>query len=97
TYAIGTRRLLDSVSLSVEPGERIGLVGRNGCGKSTLLKIAAGLIPHDAGQISLGKSNRVGYLRQDPRFETGETLRGEAEAAFAELHRIQHQLHQVFD
>jgi len=42
TVDVGSRRILDSVSLTLAPGERIGLVGRNGVGKSTLLRVIAG-------------------------------------------------------
>jgi ABC-2 type transport system ATP-binding protein len=44
-------RVLDGVSFAVEPGETIGIMGRNGCGKSTLLKIIAGIYQPDAGRV----------------------------------------------
>jgi ABC-type polysaccharide/polyol phosphate transport system ATPase subunit len=44
-------RVLDSISISVQPGETLGIMGRNGCGKSTLLKIIAGIYQPDAGRV----------------------------------------------
>ncbi len=51
--AYGDRRILDGVSLSVEPGERVGMVGRNGCGKSSLFKVLTGKLKSDGGQVVL--------------------------------------------
>jgi ATP-binding cassette subfamily F protein 3 len=93
----GSRVILDSVSMAVEPGERIGIVGRNGCGKSTLMKVLCGMIRPDAGEVNLSRGARAGYLHQDPRFDEGETLRGAAESAFAELHEAHRELNLVFD
>ena len=63
----GARTLLDSVDsvLRVQPGDRIGLVGRNGAGKTTTLRILAGEGEPYAGTIT--RSGEVGYLPQDPR------------------------------
>jgi ATP-binding cassette, subfamily F, member 3 len=93
----GERIILDGISLSIEPGERVGIVGRNGTGKSTLLKALAGLIRPDSGTISLQRGARAGYLHQDPNLDPEETLRDAAEGAFAELHRLHGELHKVFD
>ncbi|MCW5765375.1 MAG: ATP-binding cassette domain-containing protein [Phycisphaeraceae bacterium] len=96
-HAFGTRTILDGVSLSIEPGERLGIVGRNGCGKSTLLKVLSGVVEPQDGEVSLARGSRAGYLEQDPTFDPDETLRGAAEAAFAELHRLHHDLNVVFE
>ena len=56
--SFGIKPLLDSVSLGVEEGERIGVVGLNGGGKTTMLEVLAGLEPPDSGRVS-----RVGGLR----------------------------------
>ncbi len=93
----GDRIILDGCSLSIEPGERIGIVGRNGCGKSTLMKIITGQIKADSGAIVLQRGSRAGYLHQDPKLDPNETLRESAEGAFAELHRIHMELNKVFD
>lgn len=95
--AYGERVIIDGVSISLEPGERIGIVGRNGCGKSSLMKMLAGILPFDSGMVSLQRGCRSGYLHQDPKFPEGETLRGAAEAAFAELHRLHQELDKVFE
>src|SRR5947207_6271245 len=61
----GARILLSEANLRVQPGDRIGLVGRNGAGKTTTLKVLAGETLPFAGQIE--RRGPVGYLPQDPR------------------------------
>ena len=53
TYSWDGDMLLDQVTLNLEAGEHIGLVGRNGCGKSTLLKLLADEITPDQGVMNL--------------------------------------------
>jgi ATP-binding cassette subfamily F protein uup len=62
--AFDIRPLLDSVSLGVSEGERIGIVGRNGSGKSTLMKIIAGAEDPDAGRVTKSNAARIGILSQ---------------------------------
>jgi ATPase subunit of ABC transporter with duplicated ATPase domains len=68
----GARALLSNVTFRVQPGDRIGLVGRNGAGKTTLTKTLAGETLPAAGSIT--RSGEVGYLPQDPRTGDLETL-----------------------
>ena len=63
--AFGHQRLLEAVTLSVAPGEKVGLLGRNGCGKTSLFKILAGESEADSGDISRRRGLRVGYLPQE--------------------------------
>lgn len=62
----GGTPVLEGAGLSVMPGERLALVGRNGSGKSSLLKIAAGLLDIDAGSRFLQPGTTVRYLPQEP-------------------------------
>ena len=64
--AVGDRQLLDGVSMVVDEGQRIGLLGPNGCGKSTLLRILAGALEADAGDRTERRDLRLGYLPQEP-------------------------------
>jgi len=65
--SLGARHLLVDVELSVDPGQRIGLVGPNGVGKSTLLRVLAGQLAPDAGVVTLSPASaNVGYLPQEP-------------------------------
>lgn len=64
----GGTPLLSAAELSVGPGERVSLVGRNGTGKSTLLKIAAGLIEPDRGTVFVQPGTLLRYLMQEPDF-----------------------------
>ena len=67
--------VLEDVSLTVAPGDRIGVVGPNGVGKSTLLRALAGQVTLDAGRIDLAPpSATVGLLPQEPERHRGETL-----------------------
>ncbi|RYB94752.1 ABC-F family ATP-binding cassette domain-containing protein [Nocardioides oleivorans] len=60
----GVRPLLDSVSLGISVGERVGIVGRNGDGKTTLLEVMAGIEEPDAGRVSRTRGVEIGYLHQ---------------------------------
>src|SRR6266536_3286816 len=62
----GARILLSGADLRVQPGDRIGLVGRNGAGKTTTLKVLAGEAQPYAGQVDR-RGQVVGYLPQAPR------------------------------
>jgi ATP-binding cassette subfamily F protein 3 len=65
TYRIGGRLLLDNADLTVDPGRRIGLVGRNGAGKSTLLRAISGEVAIDGGTIRLAARARLGWVKQE--------------------------------
>ena len=71
--SFGSNPLLESAELSVEPGDRICLVGRNGSGKSTLLKIAAGFTEPDRGERFVHPSVSIRYLLQEPDFSGHKT------------------------
>ena len=88
----GRRTLFDKLNLSVERGERVGLIGANGSGKSTLFKLLVGEIMADAGDVSISDGVKLGHLTQDPAFTPGSTVIDEAELAFKELHDLAHKL-----
>src|SRR6476660_4252982 len=75
TVGYGTRTLLDAVSLGVEEGDAIGVVGRNGDGKTTLLKVLTGVQDPDSGRVTHTSGLSVGYLRQADDFAVGATVR----------------------
>ncbi|MEK9802583.1 MAG: ATP-binding cassette domain-containing protein, partial [Curvibacter sp.] len=72
--AFGHVPLLDHADFSLEPGERIGLIGRNGTGKSSLLKIFAGLERLDDGSLQIQQGLRIAYVAQEPVFATDCTV-----------------------
>lgn len=65
SLAYGHVPLLDGVDLTIEAGERLGLLGRNGTGKSTLLKVVAGIAEPDEGEIRRSDGLRIAMLEQD--------------------------------
>ena len=68
-------RILEGVSFSINPGDRIGLIGPNGCGKSTLLKILTNQLPPDEGHVTLHPVNiRIGYLSQSLELPATSTI-----------------------
>src|SRR6266481_1806111 len=83
--AYGTAPLLEEVTLSVAPGEKVGLVGRNGCGKTSLLRILAGHQSADAGEVTRQRGLRIGYLPQEFELNDKLTVRQNIEAGAADL------------
>ena len=75
TVGYGTRTLLDAVSLGVDEGDAIGVVGRNGDGKSTLLQVLTEAREPDSGRVTHTSGSSVGYLRQSDDFAAGSTVR----------------------
>ena len=83
TIRLGGRTLLDGADLTVDPGRRIGLVGRNGAGKSTLLRAIAGELVLDGGDIRLAARARIATVQQQapdgPGSLTETVLKGDPE------------------
>ncbi|MDX3111109.1 ABC-F family ATP-binding cassette domain-containing protein [Nonomuraea angiospora] len=75
SHAYGPKPLLSDVSLGVEAGERIGVVGRNGGGKTTLLSVIAGAVRPDKGRVTHNRGLRVGFLSQQDTLDAGTAVR----------------------
>jgi len=89
---VGARVLFEGVDLEIAAGDRIGLVGPNGAGKTTLLRVAAGVDAPDGGERSLGRGERIGYLRQEIDPASGATVREEALTAFAAIDALEREM-----
>lgn len=74
SLTFGGDPVFDDLSLVVQPGDRVALVGRNGSGKSTLMKVMAGLVEVDEGDVVAGPGVSVGYMEQDPDMSGFATL-----------------------
>lgn len=93
----GEKDLFKNVSLGINKGDKIGVIGVNGTGKSTFLKIIAGLEEPDAGKVIKGNGVNVTYLEQMPEFFENETvlsycMRGKNTATEAEAKEILNKL-----
>lgn len=68
------KKLIENISLGINDGEKIGLIGVNGTGKSTLLKIIAGVEEYDSGNIIKTNGIRIEYLPQNPEYNEDDTV-----------------------
>ena len=84
--------VLDDVSVSIEQGDRIGLIGKNGSGKTTLTEIIAGIIQEFEGSVVLSKGLRIGYLSQEPQLDPTCTLRQEILKVFRKQQNLEDEM-----
>ena len=91
----GTQDVLRGVSLQVNPGEHVGLVGRNGSGKTTIFRLINNEEQPDRGDVIRARGIRLGLLAQHIHFEAGSTVHESALAAFGHLQQIEHEMHEL--
>lgn len=66
--------LFKEVSLGIQEGDKIGVIGVNGTGKSTLLKIISGIEEADTGEVTTGRNIKIEYLAQQPEFDVSKNI-----------------------
>jgi ATP-binding cassette subfamily F protein 3 len=93
--AYATHDILRGVSLQINPGEHVGLVGRNGAGKTTIFRLVSGEESPDRGDVVRARGVRLGLLAQHVHFEPGTTVHESALAAFGHLQQIEHEMHEL--
>ncbi|MDD8018145.1 MAG: ABC-F family ATP-binding cassette domain-containing protein [Bacteroidota bacterium] len=97
TVNFGERYLFDDVSFTINPHDRIGLVGSNGAGKSTLMKIIAGINPPMEGSVNKAHFVSTGYLPQDAVVDSDLSLYKEVESAFEDVLMIEQELQEAYE
>ncbi|MCB2312265.1 ABC-F family ATP-binding cassette domain-containing protein [Clostridium tagluense] len=77
--------ILDKITFSINEGEKVGFIGANGAGKSTLFKILTNQLDSDNGELFIDKNKRIGYLSQDLRLNSNNTIYEETLLVFDNL------------
>jgi len=90
--SLGAETVLQHVSFTISPGEKIGLVGPNGSGKTTLLKLILRQIEPDQGDIAIAGEPEIGYVRQDVLDDEDLTVE---QALFGEMEELEARLAQL--
>ena len=85
----GGEEILRGVSFQINPGEKVGLVGRNGAGKTTVFRIVTGSESADSGDVVTMNGLKLGLLDQHVDFGSGETVHTAALSAFKAIHDIE--------
>lgn len=99
SLAFGHHALLTQASFQLDPGERVGLIGRNGAGKSSLLKAIAGTIKLDEGTVWRAPGVRVVYVPQEPELDNAHTVfeavaegLGSLQQTIIDYHQVTHDM-----
>ena len=92
----GPNLVLDDICWQVSSDDRVGLIGDNGTGKTTLFKIMTGEISEYKGTVERAKRAGIGYLRQEPEFDSQTKLRDAIRmAAFSHMHDLEEQMERL--
>ncbi|MFH0754418.1 MAG: ATP-binding cassette domain-containing protein [Candidatus Omnitrophota bacterium] len=89
------RMLMDNVTLSIFPNERIGLTGPNGAGKTTLFHMLLGEMEPTDGNITIQKGIKIGYLPQEAHFDSTRTVMEEVTSGDAEIQSLMDEKHKM--
>lgn len=93
-FVIG-ENLLQRLTFEIQEGECVAILGRNGCGKTTLFRILTKEIDYDEGEVYVNPNKRLGLISQIPVFPDGYNVEDVLRSAYAELQRVQKQMHQL--
>ena len=91
----GGQTIFNDISLMINKGDKIGLVGKNGVGKSTLLKIINQEQSVNSGDINISKDVKIGFLKQDLDFIQDKTIMEEARSSFVEIEDLEESLKNI--
>ena len=91
----GGNEILKGVTFQVNPGEKVGLVGRNGAGKTTVFRMITGAESPDSGEVISINGLRLGLLDQHVDFGPGETVHTAALSAFKEIHDMEAEMREL--
>lgn len=95
SVSFGGEFLFEEISFRLNPGDKVGLIGKNGAGKSTLLRLLSKEMRPDTGVIASDKEVKIGFLKQDIDFEKGRSVLQEAYQAFQEIKQLELQLEDI--
>ena len=95
SVSFGGEYLFEEISFRLNPGDKVGLIGKNGAGKSTLLRLLSKEMQPDTGVIASDKEVKIGFLKQDIDFEKGRTVLQEAYQAFQEIKQLELRLENI--
>lgn len=95
TKSYGGNEILRGVSFQVNPGEKVGLVGRNGAGKTTVFRLITAQESPDSGDVLKANNLRLGLLQQHVDFSESETVHTAALSAFKEIHDIEAEMRRL--
>ncbi len=95
TKIYGPKVVLEHVTLDVQRGEKVGLIGANGVGKTSIFRLILGEVRPDVGVVTKARNLRVGYLAQEPELEADASLIAEVGAVFDRVRQLETRMHEL--